>query len=152
MLVSTLKLLFIGWSLSYIDPSSSRVDNQPIPITMYEYGFGDLYNTIFYSLVWIIIHAIIHEYIWEVSIAIVYFKLHVHVPWIGNILSCKISCHKFSSNLIFIHVALDQSELGMPVINKSFYFHTHIRVQKINQGRKCPDFRYVAIVDHYASC
>lgn len=33
---------------------------------MYEYGFGDLYNMVFYSLVWIILHAVIHEYIWEV--------------------------------------------------------------------------------------
>ncbi len=35
---------------------------------MYEYGYGDLYNMIFYSLIWIIIHAVIHEYIWEVKV------------------------------------------------------------------------------------
>ena len=48
------------------DAFVSRVDNHPTPITMYEYGGGDLYNMIFYSLIWIIIHAVIHEYIWEV--------------------------------------------------------------------------------------
>ena len=60
-------LLLVSRLYSHTDPTSSRIDKKPIPITMYEYGFGDLYNMVFYSLIWIIIHALIHEYIWEVS-------------------------------------------------------------------------------------
>ncbi|XP_003386011.1 PREDICTED: translocating chain-associated membrane protein 1-like 1 [Amphimedon queenslandica] len=45
--------------------ASSRIDNKPAPVTFYRHGWGDALNVVFYSLIWIIIHAIIQEYIWE---------------------------------------------------------------------------------------
>ena len=51
------------------DPQSSRLDMQSSPETMYAHGNGDILNVIFYSLVWIIVHALLQEYIWEVRTA-----------------------------------------------------------------------------------
>jgi len=34
--------------------------------TFYRHGPKDAINVIFYSVLWIIIHAVVHEYIWEV--------------------------------------------------------------------------------------
>lgn len=36
--------------------------------TLYQHGLVDIYNLTFYSLVWIIIHALLQEYIWEVGL------------------------------------------------------------------------------------
>lgn len=45
--------------------SSARTDLKPLPETMYQHGWKDLVNVVFYCMVWIIIHALIQEYIWE---------------------------------------------------------------------------------------
>lgn len=56
-----------------LDVNTSRVDNIPLPETQYKHGLGDILNVIFYSLIWIIIHALVQEYIWEVSRVCVYY-------------------------------------------------------------------------------
>lgn len=48
------------------EPSSVRLDTRPPPETYYAHGTSDFLNVAFYSLVWIIIHAMLQEYIWEV--------------------------------------------------------------------------------------
>lgn len=48
-----------------LDTPTLRLDNKPIPQTFYQHGWRDLLNIAFYSLVWIIIHALLQEYIWE---------------------------------------------------------------------------------------
>ena len=35
--------------------------------TFYRHGPKDAINVLFYSVLWIIIHAVVHEYIWEVQ-------------------------------------------------------------------------------------
>jgi hypothetical protein len=42
------------------------VDTRPLPETFYEHGVLDALNVVFYALVWIIIHALLQEYVWEV--------------------------------------------------------------------------------------
>ncbi len=46
---------------------TSRVDIKPLPETYYQHGPRDGVNVLFYSLVWIILHALAQEYIWEVG-------------------------------------------------------------------------------------
>lgn len=54
---------------SSIDIHSVRLDKQKEQeVTMYRHGYGDVHNVIFYSMVWIIIHALLQEYIWEVCV------------------------------------------------------------------------------------
>jgi translocating chain-associated membrane protein 1 len=48
--------------------STSRIDTRPLYQTQYRHGRGDILNVIFYALIWIIIHAIIQEYIWEKTV------------------------------------------------------------------------------------
>ena len=36
--------------------------------TLYRHGPKDVINVLFYSILWIIIHAAIHEYTWEVNV------------------------------------------------------------------------------------
>lgn len=43
------------------------MDTKPLPETYYEHGALDALNVVFYALVWIIIHALLQEYIWEVK-------------------------------------------------------------------------------------
>ena len=51
----------------YLEKSSVRLDKQKaMEKTMYYHGTEDVYNVAFYCLVWIIIHALLQEYIWEV--------------------------------------------------------------------------------------
>ena len=51
----------------WIDKSSVRLDKQKaLETTMYYHGIEDISNVAFYCLVWIIIHALLQEYIWEV--------------------------------------------------------------------------------------
>ena len=67
-------LLFDGCgSLLLADSKTSRVDTKPPPETMYLHGVGDLLNIFFYMLVWIIVHAMLQEYLWEVI-----FTTHSH--------------------------------------------------------------------------
>ena len=33
---------------------------------LYRHGVKDAINVLFYSILWIIVHAVIHEYTWEV--------------------------------------------------------------------------------------
>jgi translocating chain-associated membrane protein 1 len=48
------------------EKSSVRLDKQKaLQTTMYYHGTEDVYNVVFYCLVWIIIHALLQEYIWE---------------------------------------------------------------------------------------
>ena len=50
-----------------LERSSVRLDKQKArEMTMYYHGHEDMYNVAFYCLVWIIIHALLQEYIWEV--------------------------------------------------------------------------------------
>ena len=52
--------------LVHVDPRSLRIDTKPLPETFYQHGVLDILNVVFYALVWIIIHALLQEYIWEV--------------------------------------------------------------------------------------
>ncbi len=52
----------------FLDTRTLRLDNKPLPQTFYQHGWKDVLNIAFYSLVWIIIHALVQEYIWEVNI------------------------------------------------------------------------------------
>ncbi|XP_064383579.1 translocating chain-associated membrane protein 1-like [Halichondria panicea] len=47
------------------DGPTLRLDNKPLPQTFYQHGWRDLLNIVFYSFVWVIIHALLQEYIWE---------------------------------------------------------------------------------------
>ena len=51
---------------SFSDSQSTRIDNKPLPVTYYMHGPFDVFNVVFYAMVWIIIHALLQEYIWEV--------------------------------------------------------------------------------------
>ena len=46
---------------------SSRIDTKPLPETFYRHGELDVINVVFYALIWIAVHALVQEYIWEVS-------------------------------------------------------------------------------------
>eukprot|EP00731_Ephydatia_muelleri_P010307 Em0005g893a len=43
---------------------SARVEHRD-PLTLYHHGVLDALNVLFYTMVWIIIHALLQEYIWE---------------------------------------------------------------------------------------
>ena len=60
-------MLNIAFFLNDTGPQSTRIDNKPLPEIYYKHGPGDFLNVIFYAMVWIIIHALLQEYIWEVS-------------------------------------------------------------------------------------
>lgn len=52
-------------NISTKDSQSTRIDNKPLPEIYYQHGYLDFLNAAFYALVWIIIHALLQEYIWE---------------------------------------------------------------------------------------
>lgn len=52
-------------NVSSSDYQTTRIDNKPLPETFYQHGPFDVLNVVFYAFVWIIIHALLQEYIWE---------------------------------------------------------------------------------------
>lgn len=52
---------------------SSRIDTKPLPETFYRHGVLDVINVVFYALIWIAVHALVQEYIWEVSGTLYYY-------------------------------------------------------------------------------
>ena len=73
-------------------------------MTMYEYGGGDLYNVVFYSLIWIILHALIHEYIWEVCyiLFILITSIYENLPFY-YLSICQLIYHHIYGSHIFFH-------------------------------------------------
>ena len=63
--IQILTVVCFPW-LYNIDSRSLRIDTKPLPETFYQHGILDILNVVFYALVWIIIHALLQEYIWEV--------------------------------------------------------------------------------------
>lgn len=51
------------------DTSSVRLDKREVVETYYRHGLSDILNVVFYGMVWIIIHALLQEYIWEVCVS-----------------------------------------------------------------------------------
>ena len=51
---------------SLLDSYSTRLDDKPLAATYYQHGIMDIINVVFYAFVWVIIHALLQEYIWEV--------------------------------------------------------------------------------------
>jgi len=47
------------------DVVTSRIDTRPAAETYYLHGWMDVLNIVFYALIWIVIHALLQEYIWE---------------------------------------------------------------------------------------
>lgn len=52
-------------NVSTADTQTTRIDNKPLPETYYYHGPMDALNVVFYGMVWIIIHALLQEYVWE---------------------------------------------------------------------------------------
>lgn len=64
------RLIFVHNNVSNIveqkqDTSSVRLDKREVVETYYRHGLSDILNVVFYGMVWIIIHALLQEYIWE---------------------------------------------------------------------------------------
>lgn len=53
----------------HLDSSSVRLDKREVVETYYRHGLSDVLNVLFYGMVWIIIHALLQEYIWEVCVS-----------------------------------------------------------------------------------
>lgn len=56
-----------GRLVHHSDTSSVRLDKREVVETYYHHGLSDVLNVVFYGMVWIIIHALLQEYIWEVG-------------------------------------------------------------------------------------
>ena len=89
-----------------LDPGGSRLDTQAPPETMYEHGGGDVLNVVFYSLVWIIIHALLQEYIWEVCVCVcVCVYVCVYVCMFMSLCTCTCVCvHLFVRVYVYMCV------------------------------------------------
>ena len=50
------------------------IEDLPPPLVMYRHGVLDLNTVMFYTLIWVVIHAVLQQYIWEVG-------THTHTAW-----------------------------------------------------------------------
>lgn len=56
---------------------STDTENKDIQLTFYEYGLKDVFSTFFYFLIAVVIHAVIQEYVLDVSNILNYFSFTI---------------------------------------------------------------------------
>ena len=51
-------------------PPPGLIEDLPLPLVMYRHGLLDLNTVMFYTLIWVVIHAVLQQYIWEVCVRV----------------------------------------------------------------------------------
>lgn len=51
-------------------PPPGLIEDLPLPLVMYRHGLLDLNTVVFYTLIWVVIHAVLQQYIWEVCVCV----------------------------------------------------------------------------------
>ena len=54
-------------------PPPGLIEDLPLPLVMYRHGILDVNTVMFYTLIWVVIHAVLQQYIWEVRA-----QAHIH--------------------------------------------------------------------------